>query len=99
MTGITRRFERGNVIVDLGRAEAVIPLREQMSRESYRAGDRVQAFEVRLIQSLLFVFGDPDHYFGEFWARGVWLGSRERKLPRTPAVFDRKVKWKYSEPD
>ena len=64
-----------------------------------QAGDRVQAFEVRLIQSLLFAFGDPDHYFGEFWARGVWLGSRERKLPRTPAVFDRKVKWKYSEPD
>lgn len=44
VTGITRRFERGNVIVDLGRAEAVLPLREQMSRESYRAGDRVQAY-------------------------------------------------------
>ena len=44
VTGITRRFERGNVIVDLGRAEAVLPLREQMPRESYRAGDRVQAY-------------------------------------------------------
>lgn len=44
VTGITRRFERGNVIVDLGRAEAVLPLREQMQRESYRAGDRVQAY-------------------------------------------------------
>lgn len=44
VTGITRRFERGNVIVDLGRAEAVLPVREQMPRESYRAGDRVQAY-------------------------------------------------------
>jgi len=44
VTGIARRFERGNVIVDLGRAEAVLPTREQMPRESYRAGDRVQAF-------------------------------------------------------
>ena len=29
VTGIVRRFERGNIIVDLGRAEAIIPIREQ----------------------------------------------------------------------
>ena len=28
---------------------------------------------------------------------GVWLGSPSRKLPRTPAVFDRKTKWKFQE--
>jgi transcription termination/antitermination protein NusA len=28
VTGIVRRFERGNIIVDLGRAESVMPLRE-----------------------------------------------------------------------
>jgi N utilization substance protein A len=44
VTGIVRRFERGNVIVDLGRAEAMLPVREQIFRESYRAGDRVQAY-------------------------------------------------------
>ncbi len=44
ITGIVRRFERGNLIVDLGRAEAILPVREQVSRESYRAGDRVQAY-------------------------------------------------------
>jgi hypothetical protein len=44
VTGIARRFERGHVIVELGRAEAILPSREQMHRESYRAGDRVQAF-------------------------------------------------------
>jgi N utilization substance protein A len=31
-----RRFERGNIIVDLGGAEAVLPVREQVPRESYR---------------------------------------------------------------
>ncbi len=44
VTGIVRRFERGNIIVDLGRAEAVLPMREQVPRESYRAGDRIQAY-------------------------------------------------------
>jgi len=43
--GIVRRFERGNnIIVDLGRTEAVLPYREQTPRETYRAGDRIVAF-------------------------------------------------------
>jgi len=43
--GIVRRFERGNnIIVDLGRTEAVLPYREQTPRETYRAGDRIVAY-------------------------------------------------------
>ena len=63
-----------------------------------KAGDAIQAFEVRLIQSLLSAFEDPDHYYCEWWAVGTWLGSRDRKLPRAPAIFDRKIKWKRLEP-
>jgi len=48
VTGIVRRFERGNIIIDLGRAEAVLPLREQCPRETYRIGDRVQAYVVEV---------------------------------------------------
>jgi transcription termination/antitermination protein NusA len=44
ITGIVRRFERGNLIVDLGRAEAILPTREQVPRESYRAGDSIKAY-------------------------------------------------------
>src|SRR5262249_10503174 len=44
ITGIVRRFERGNIIVDLGRAEAMLSVREQVPRESYRAGDRIVAY-------------------------------------------------------
>lgn len=44
ITGIVRRFERGsNLIVDLGRTEAVLPSRQQTPRESYRPGDRIVA--------------------------------------------------------
>jgi N utilization substance protein A len=44
ITGIVRRFEKGNIIVDLGRAEAILPRREQVPTETYRPGDRIQAF-------------------------------------------------------
>lgn len=50
VTGIVRRFERGNVIVDLGRAEAVMPMREQVQRENIRAGDRVVAYVVDVLE-------------------------------------------------
>lgn len=49
-TGTVRRFERGNLIVDLVRAEAVLPVREQVPRESYRAGDRVQAYVLDVLR-------------------------------------------------
>ena len=44
LNGIVRRFEKGAIIIDLGRAEAVLPLREQVPRENYRPGDRVRAY-------------------------------------------------------
>ena len=62
-----------------------------------REGDVIQAFEVRLIQALLTIFEDPDEYFCSWWARGTWLGSPIRKLPRAPAIFDRKTKWRRFE--
>ena len=44
ITGIVRRFEKGNIIVDLGRTEAVLKKREQVPIETYRQGDRIQAY-------------------------------------------------------
>lgn len=48
-SGIVRRVEKGMVVVDLGRTEAYLPLREQIPGETYKAGDRVQGYlsEVR----------------------------------------------------
>jgi N utilization substance protein A len=43
INGIVQRFDKGSLIVNLGRAEAVLPPREQVPREGYRQGDRVRA--------------------------------------------------------
>jgi N utilization substance protein A len=44
VNGIVRRFEKGSIIVDLGRAEAMLPVKEQVPRENYRPGDRIRAY-------------------------------------------------------
>ena len=43
INGIIQRFERGNIIVNLGRTDAILPASEQMPRRSYRQGDRIRA--------------------------------------------------------
>jgi len=43
VTGQVRRFERGDLLIDLGRAEAILSGKEQMPREVYRPGDRIRA--------------------------------------------------------
>lgn len=42
--GTIRRKERGNIIVDLGRTEAVLPIKEQCPEERYHIGDRVRIY-------------------------------------------------------
>lgn len=44
ITGIVRRYERGNLIVDLGKADGILPRREIIPGESYGTGDRIQAY-------------------------------------------------------
>ena len=50
INGMVRRFEKGDLIVDMGRSEAVLSHKEQIPREVYRQGDRVRAYlaEVRM---------------------------------------------------
>ncbi|HEY6262459.1 MAG TPA: transcription termination factor NusA [Nitrospiraceae bacterium] len=49
VNGIILGMERRNYLVDLGKTEAVLPIQEQIPRETYRCGDRVKAMllEVR----------------------------------------------------
>ncbi|MEZ4705437.1 MAG: transcription termination factor NusA [Bdellovibrionota bacterium] len=46
LAGIVRRIERRAIMVDLGRTEAVLPYSEQIPREHFRPGDRVQTYVV-----------------------------------------------------
>src|SRR5215204_6452382 len=43
MNGIVKRFEQGDIIVEVGRIEAILPRKEQSRAESYAQGDRVRA--------------------------------------------------------
>lgn len=44
--GIVQRFEKNNIIVNLGRTNAILPEKEQVPRERYRQGDRIRAYIV-----------------------------------------------------
>ena len=44
VNGLVKRAEFGNVIVDLGRAEAILRRDELLPRESFRQGERVRAY-------------------------------------------------------
>ncbi len=44
ISGTVQRFERGSIIVNLGRAEAVVPQQELVPRETYKPGDRIRAY-------------------------------------------------------
>jgi len=44
LSGIVKRLEFGNIIVDLGKTEAIIQKNEMIPRENIKAGDRVKAY-------------------------------------------------------
>jgi len=51
ISGIVRRFERGTVVVDLGKTEAYMPPKEQIPGEQARIGDRIQAYLLDVLQT------------------------------------------------
>lgn len=44
ITGTVYRFEKGNIVADLGKTEGIIPRREQSQKETFRQGDRIKAY-------------------------------------------------------
>ena len=44
VNGIVQRVDKNGIIVSLGRAEGLLPPREQISREIYRQGDRIRSY-------------------------------------------------------
>lgn len=50
IAGIVRRMERRNLIVDLGRTEAILPYTEQVPREHFRPGDRIQTYVLDILR-------------------------------------------------
>jgi len=48
LNGTVKRFERGDIIIDLGRTEAVVPRSEQARHERYSQGERIRAVIVEV---------------------------------------------------
>jgi N utilization substance protein A len=75
VNGIVQRFERGNIIVNLGRTDAVLPAGQQMPRRSYRPGDRIRAYllEVRrgAKDSPLVLSRTDDNFLAQLFAEEV----------------------------
>ena len=50
VSGVVQQIDKGNVIVNLGRGEGILPIKEQIPREKFRQGDRVRCF-IKDVQS------------------------------------------------
>ncbi len=50
VNGVVKRFEGPDLIVDIGKTEALLPLREQSRAETYKQGERVRAVIVKVLQ-------------------------------------------------
>ena len=48
VSGIVRRRERGDLCIDLGKAEAIMPSRDQVPGEDYSAGERIRCFLLKI---------------------------------------------------
>jgi transcription termination/antitermination protein NusA len=48
INGTVRRVDRGNIIVESGRVEGVIPRDQLISKENFRVGDRIRAYVLRV---------------------------------------------------
>ena len=49
INGIVQRFDRNDIIVNLGQTEGILPSREQIPKESYRRGDRIRAYIIDVL--------------------------------------------------
>ncbi len=51
VSGIVQRFERGNMIVNLGRTDAILPKEHQIPKRSFKQGDRIRAYLLEVKQN------------------------------------------------
>ncbi|MBF0101476.1 MAG: transcription termination/antitermination protein NusA [Desulfobacterales bacterium] len=49
VNGIVQRIDRSDIIVNLGQTEAILPIKEQIKNETYKRGDRVRAYILKVL--------------------------------------------------
>ena len=48
VSGVVRRFEKSDVVIDLGKFEGLMPAKERVQTEDYNIGDRIRAYVVEV---------------------------------------------------
>ncbi|MDP3479868.1 MAG: transcription termination factor NusA [Desulfoprunum sp.] len=51
VSGIVQRFDRGNMIINLGRTDAILPKEHQIPKRSFKQGDRIRAYLMEVRQT------------------------------------------------
>ena len=51
ISGTVQQISRGDILVNLGRTEAIIPLKEQIRKERYRQGDPIRAYLLEVLRT------------------------------------------------
>jgi N utilization substance protein A len=51
VTGTVHRFEKGNIVVDLGKTEGILPRPEVPMKEHYKQGERIKAYIIEVVKT------------------------------------------------
>jgi N utilization substance protein A len=51
VTGLAQRIEPGQILIDLGRTEAILPAAEQVRSERYRIGQRIKIYILQVVRT------------------------------------------------
>ncbi|MDE2799907.1 MAG: transcription termination factor NusA [Gemmatimonadota bacterium] len=51
VSGTVQQISRGDILINLGRTEAIIPLKEQIRKERYRQGDPIRAYLLDVLRT------------------------------------------------
>ncbi len=80
VTGLVRRFSDKDIVVDLGKAEAILPYSEQIKKEHYMHGGRVKAMIVRVLTQADFANVDvkADPALGRYKSAAYRLDKAQR---------------------
>ena len=80
VTGLVRRFSDKDIVVDLGKAEAILPYSEQIKKEHYTHGGRVKAMIVRVLTQADFANVDvkADPALGRYKSAAYRLDKAQR---------------------
>jgi hypothetical protein len=89
VNGIVKRVEYGNVIVDLGRGEAIVRRDELLPREVFRNGDRIRAF----IYDVRRETRGPQIFLSRR-IRSSWPSCSRRRCRRSTTASSRSARWR-----